>query len=152
MRAVFDGGIDGMEIFARSAGLLLACAAFLLAADPAQCPAQIQVHQQLASPVAGWQARIEELPYLLAGITFFEGKPEDNASLAPDSERNANGKTISRWNFPSSRPPIWLACRYAWTSVTLARELPKEIRVCTITYNPRQTIGGLPEIEKIDCR
>ena len=64
-----------------------------------------------------------------------------------------NGKDVAVWNFglDASRP-VYVACRYAWTTVMLQRELPKEVRSCTITYNPRQTIAGLPAIEKIDCK
>jgi len=121
------------------------------AADQVKCPAQVDVRQQIGAPVAGWSTVIDDLPQRLAGITFFDGKPEDKASLAPDSESKANGKSISTWNFGASERPIWVACRYAWTTVTLTRELPRQVRACSITYNPRQSLAGLPAIDKIDC-
>jgi hypothetical protein len=96
---------------------------------------------------------LDSLPNILAGITFFDGKPENNASLAPDKQTRQNGKDVTFWNFGrDSKQPIFIACRYAWTSVTLQRELPKEIHSCTVTYDSRQTVAGLPTIEKIDCK
>jgi len=122
------------------------------AADPVQCPPVIEVRQQLKTPVAGWSAGLDELPHRLAGITFFDGKPEEQASLAPDSEAKAGTRSVSTWNFGSGGRPVSLLCRYASTTVTLVRELPKSVRTCAVTYNPRQSIGGLPLIEKFDCK
>lgn len=138
----------------KSRYLLLLLAAFpLSAADPVSCPAQVQVRQQLAAPVPGWSPGLDKLPNALAGITFFDGKPEENASLAPDKQSRVGGKDVLVWTFdPASSRPTFLACRYANTSVTLQRELPKTVRSCTVTYNPREMIGGMPVIEKIDCK
>jgi hypothetical protein len=122
------------------------------AADQVKCPAQVDVRQQIAAPVAGWSAVMDDLPQRLAGITFFDGKPADKASLAPDSEAKANGKSISTWKFGADGRPVWVACRYAWTTVTLARELPRQVRACSVTYNSRESLAGLPVIEKIDCQ
>ncbi len=122
------------------------------AADQVQCPAQVNVRQQIGAPIVGWAVVIDDLPHLLAGITFFDGKPEDKASLVPDRESKANGKSISTWIFSGSGQPIWAACRYAWTTVALTRELPRQVRACSVTYNLRQSLAGLPAIEKIDCK
>ncbi len=123
----------------------------LMSADPQLCPAQVTVRQQLASPVAGWTAAADKSPNALAGITFFDGRPEDEASLAPDKTSRQNGKDLAFWTFDAARP-VFLVCRYAWTNVTLQRELPKGVRGCTVTYNSRETVAGLPSIEKIDCK
>ena len=131
---------------------LIWCAGCAAAAGPIQCPPVVEVRQQIAAPVAGWSVAMDDLPHSLAGITFFDGKPEEKASLAPDSETKAAGKSVSTWNFESGGRPVWVACRYAWTTVTLTRELPKPVRSCAVTYNPRQSFAGLPLIEKIDCK
>jgi hypothetical protein len=124
-----------------------------LAADGIQCPAQVQVRQQIATPIAGWSAGADKTPNQLSGLTFFDGKPEEEASLAPDSQTRQNGKDLLVWNFGAdSNRPTFLVCRYAGTNVTLQRELPKGTRSCKVTYNPKQTIAGLPAIEKIDCK
>lgn len=139
-----------MRYFAALA-LLTVLAFAAAAADTQFCPAQVAVRQQLASPVAGWTASADKTPNALAGITFFDGKPEDEASLAPDKTSRQGGKDVAVWTFDAARP-VFLVCRYAWTNVTLQRELPKGLRGCTVTYNARETVGGLPSIEKIDCK
>jgi hypothetical protein len=35
--------------------------------------------------------------------------------------------------------------------VVLAKQLPAETSECTVTYDPKVTISGSPEIRKIDC-
>jgi hypothetical protein len=122
------------------------------AADAIRCPLTIDVKQQLATPIPGWSIASEELPHQLAGLTFFDGKPAEKASLAPDKQVGIKGKTLASWTFEASARPIWVACRYSSTAIVLTRELPKNIRTCTITYSTTETIAGLPVIEKVDCR
>ena len=117
-----------------------------------QCPPSIEVKQQLASQPAGWSVIPDEAAHQLAGVTFFEGNPRDRASLAPDRQTTMGGKSVALWTFGSNRDPVWIACRYASTDRVLTRELAKSVRTCTITYSTRETIDGLPVIEKIDCK
>ncbi len=122
------------------------------ASYPVSCPDTIDVKQQLSSPIEGWKAGLDSLPHRLALITFFDGPPEDNASLAPVSSRVA-GKQIATWLFGSrSSRAIWLTCGYAGTAVTLSKSLPASVTSCAVTYNPRQQVSGLPLIEKITCK
>jgi hypothetical protein len=95
---------------------------------------------------------MDGMPHQLAGLTFFGGKPEDKASLAPDKQAAVKGKIVASWIFDVSGRPIWVACQYAWTNVVLTRELPKGTRTCSVTYTAGVTIAGLPVIEKVDCR
>jgi|SRR5215469_5280535 len=126
---------------------------YVHAKDPVQCPAELQIRQQIDAPVPGWSPAVDKLPNLLAGLTFFDGRPEDNASLAPDRQIRQNGNDVAVWNFGTDASrPVYAACRYARTTVTLQRQLPKEVRSFAIAYNPRQTNAGLPAIEKIDCK
>ncbi len=122
------------------------------AADVIRCPPTIAVKQQLVTRVPGWAVMSEEIPHLLAGLTFFDGKPEEKASLVPDKQAGVNGKTVASWTFVASGRPIWVACHYSSTDVVLTRELPKNIRTCAITYATNETIAGLPVIEKVDCK
>ena len=123
----------------------------LLAADPVGCPKTIQVKQQLAVPVAGWMAASDGMPHQLAGLTFFDGKPEEKASLAPDGEAAQRNQTISTWKFDKTRP-TWVMCRYSGTSVTLTRELPRGTSMCKVAYSRDMTIAGLPAINEVDCK
>ena len=123
----------------------------LAAADPIGCPKTIQVKEQLAAPVAGWTAASDGMPHQLAGLTFFDGKPEEKASLAPDAEKTQRDHTISTWSFGKTRP-TWVMCQYSGTSVTLTRELPRSTSSCTVTYARGVTIAGLPVIESVTCK
>jgi hypothetical protein len=124
----------------------------LSAADAVHCPPTIAVKQQLAAPVPGWSVTSDGMPHQLAGLTFFDGKPEDKASLAPDKNVIVKGKSVASWTFEASGRPIWVACQYASTNVVLTRELPKSTRACSVTYTTGVTLAGLPVIEKVDCQ
>jgi hypothetical protein len=119
----------------------------LFASDPIGCPKTIQVKEQLASPVAGWAAASDGMAHQLAGLTFFDGKPEEKASLAPDSHLGNR----STWKFDIARP-TWVECHYAGTGVTLTRELPHGTSTCVVSYRANETIAGLPVIQNVDCK
>ncbi len=128
-------------------GLTVACAS----AESLICPDTISVKQSLAKPEQGWKEGRSDLPNRLAGITFFDGPPEQKASLVNDSEKRVNGKQISTWLFtPDSN--IWISCEYAGSNIELFRAVPKGTAACSVTYNPKQTVAGRPSVEKIDCK
>ena len=141
-----------MALLYRLMTLTIAASATAWAADAVQCPLKIEVNQRLAVQAPGWSAISDALPHQLAGLTFFDGNPADKASLAPDKQVKINGKSVASWVFPAGDRPTWVACRYAWTEVQLARALPKSTRTCSITYSTGETISGFPVIEKVDCK
>ena len=109
------------------------------------CPPKVSVNQQLAAPLPDWTVMPDGMPSQLAGITFFEGPPEQQASLAPDKET----KTQSTWYFTK---PAWIGCHYSGTSLMLTRALPRNTRSCTVAFYPNETVAGLHAIQKIDCK
>jgi hypothetical protein len=130
--------------------ILLPLLAFAFAA--VDCPSKIEVKQALAEQMPGWSINSDGAPHLLSGITFYDGKPEEMASLVPDSQSVSGGKTVAVWTFGATGRPAWLACHYAGAGIVLQRELPKNTRSCSITYSTRETIAGLPVIEKVNCK
>lgn len=130
---------------------LLLTAFMVSVVDGVRCPPEIKVKQLLTVQVPGWSTGSDGAPHHLAGLTFFEGKPEERASLAPDKQTVATGKTVASWTF-GANSSTWVACRYAATDVLLTRELPKTIRTCSIVYSTRDTIAGMPVIEKVECK
>ena len=140
-----------MQLFL-SMTLFTLAASTLFAADAVQCPPRIEVNQRLAVRLPGWSAISDQIPHQLAGLTFFDGNPRDQASLATDKQTTVNGKTVASWTFGVSGSPTWVACRYAATDVMLTRELPRPVRSCSITYATRETIDGLPVIDRVDCK
>lgn len=137
-------------------GLHGLAAALLLAAAPAVpevagCPGTIAVKQSLDGPVPGWsEGRVAE-PHRLAGITIFDGKPEQLAALQGEDRVLSKTKTATSWKFAENRE-YWMRCSYAGTVVTLDRLLPRTTSRCTITFSRHVRVGGLPEIQQVDCR
>lgn len=129
-------------------GLFVATQGF---AEEVHCPESISVKQTLAKQEPGWKEGTSDTPIRLAGVTFLDGPPEQKASLVNEEEGVMNGKQIATWRF-GAKSQIWLSCRYSGSTIVLSRALPKSTSSCTVTYNPRQTIAGLPLIEKIDCK
>lgn len=133
-----------------AAGLLALAGSFALAED-VRCPETISVKQRLAKPEQGWQEGIADMPIRLAGVTFYDGPPEQKASLVYDGKRRLKGRRIATWRFgPQSR--IWISCGYAGTTIVLSRPLAGGVSECSVTYDPGQTVAGLPSIEKMDCK
>ena len=136
--------------------LLLAILPFspaAVAADSLTCPANINTHQQLAASLPGWSTFLDDTPHLLAGITFYDGPPQEKASLAYDSISKSAGMQSAKWTFaPAAGRATWIACSYADTSVRLTRPLPTNTATCEVTYDAHQQIDGLPAIRKIACR
>jgi hypothetical protein len=133
--------------------LVLSLGALSFAVDANICPAKIDVHQQLATPVNGWTAMTDETPHQLAGITLYDGTPQEKASLVYDDMKKVGAKQVASWSFaPSSGRQTWIACSYSGTDIQLTRALPASTRSCEVTYDPRRQIAGLPSIEKITCK
>jgi hypothetical protein len=126
---------------------------FSFASDATLCPAKIDVHQQLATPVSGWTPTTDDTPNQLAGITFYDGTPQEKASLVYDDMKKAGGKQVATWSFtPGSGRQTWVACSYSGTNIQMTKALPASARSCEVTYDPRQQVAGLPSIEKISCK
>jgi len=133
-------------------GCFCAAALFVAAGSAAElhCPDTISAKETLVKAEQGWKESRSDLPIRFAGLTFFDGPPEQKASLVNDTESMVKGKRIAVWKFgPQSR--IWISCSYSGSSIVLSRPLAKGTSKCTVMYIPKQTIAGLPAIEKIDC-
>jgi len=134
-------------------GLGFSLGACALAADSTLCPATIDVQEHLAKAVSGWSPTTDDNPHQLAGVTFFDGVPQEKASLVYDDMKKAGGKQIASWGFaPGTGRQTWIACSYSGTGIQLTKALPSSTRACEVTYDPRQQIAGLPSIEKIVCK
>jgi hypothetical protein len=139
--------------FLLTSGLVVLAGVLGRAAETVRCPDSITTHQELASPVAGWAAMLDDTPHQLAAVTFYDGPPAEKASLVYDHMTSGQGEQTATWTFaqPKGRA-IWLACSYAGTAVQLSRSLPPQITICSITYDAKQQIAGLPVIKRISCR
>jgi hypothetical protein len=120
--------------------------------EPAICPDSVDVNQQLTAPVSGWTTVIDDTPHRLAGITFLRwaATTESLVDLRP---KNTGRRKIATWHFrPRADRQIWVGCSYASAAIALTKALPPSTKTCSVTYNPGQSIAGLPVIEKIVCK
>jgi hypothetical protein len=130
--------------------VFLACPKFASAQEK-YCPESVSVVQTSENVPEGWTARQDEATSTLAGITFYSGLPEDKESLVYDQWTRRNGLAYGVWRFSKSPPRIWLSCRYSYTRVVLVKQLPAKTSECTVTYDPKVSVAGSPEIRKISC-
>jgi hypothetical protein len=143
------GGLRLCALFAA----VVAGASIMSPCQVVNCPDTIDVEQKLVRNIAGWTSRVDDTPNRLAGVTFFDGPPEQQASLVYQSETNSKGKKYATWSFgTTSTRLVWIACSYSGTNVVLSQPLPKATSQCSVTYNMRQSVAGLPLIERITCK
>lgn len=121
------------------------CVAF---AEQVTCPQQIVVKESLDQSLPeAWQSTADASPRYLAGVSFFDGDPKENRSIAPTSDSRARGKDrVALWRMGSSGAPVWISCHYLDTGISISRQLPLSYRECRVTYGP----GGV--IRYIECK
>jgi len=115
------------------------------------CPDSVRIDERLSAPVVGWTVGHSSEPHRLAGITLFDGKPAAGASLVGDDQPPTPSTSATTWTLAKKRV-YWLSCSYAGTNVTLAREIPSELRSCSATYSNTVHVAGLPELIHFECR
>lgn len=103
------------------------------------CPENIAVAQKAAKTYDGWRSITTQPNYYLSGVTLFSGKPEEMASLKPDTSNHAK----STWKF-SSNEQIYVVCEYNQTSIQLTQSLPQHTTTCIVDYdqNAKSSSGG----------
>ena len=118
------------------------------------CPADIQVEEHVPAPPSGWTAFSNDAQgrHLRVAVGFYDGPPEERASLKQDSE-DETGPAV--WTF--ARTPgraIWQVCTYSDTPLRLSRPLPDSIQSCRATYESRKrgTVGGLRVLKAVTCQ
>jgi hypothetical protein len=121
------------------------------AAEGDICPASLATTQSGKAPYP-YTLKNGTASAPLMGVTFFDGDPKEEASLAPDSTKTAGGKMTSVWTFdPAGKNGTYVSCSYFGTSMTLERKLNPAPSKCTVTYDAKSTTGGLPTILSIAC-
>ena len=115
------------------------------------CPMKVEVKQALAVPQSGWTAGLDKLPTEAAGLSVFDGPPEEMADLVPDAKDTADTRT-DIWDLAKSDRGYWLVCHYANTTVTMVRQLPASVTRCEAVYDKQQTFsGGEPVMRSSKC-
>jgi hypothetical protein len=116
------------------------------------CPMAIEVEEKLVAPQPGWAEGLSGLPTELAGISVFDGPPEELAELIPDDGTDATDVRSDIWNLPKNDRGYWLTCRYSSTTVTLTRQLPATVTRCEAVYEKEiHFVGGDPVVRSTAC-
>jgi hypothetical protein len=112
----------------------------------------IEVDEKLVAPQPGWTEGLSGLPTELAGISVFDGPPEELAELVPDDGLHAADARSDIWDLPKSDRGYWLTCRYSSTTVTLTRQLPATVTRCEAVYETKlRFVGGDPVVRSTAC-
>ena len=101
----------------------------------------------------GWTVAYDKSPTVLAGITFYDGPPEDMASLMYDKQATAGRKWKATWMFDPDAPKgIWVEFHYSGTMALLRKQLPVGITAAEVTFDRDLHIDGYEKIETIKIR
>ena len=117
----------------------------------ASCPASISTRQVIENAPAGWAAGDDKTPHALAGLTFFDGPPEQEASLVYDSYTKGKTADHAVWKFDPSLH-IYMQCSYHGTRITLSKALRDGTTECRVSYSRESHVDGYNEIEEIRCK
>jgi hypothetical protein len=112
----------------------------------------IEVEERLVAPQPGWTEGLSGLATELAGVSVFDGPPEELAELIPDDGTDATDVRSDIWNLPKNDLGYWLTCRYSSTTVTLTRRLPATVTRCEAVYEKEiHFVGGDPVVRSTAC-
>ncbi|WP_372398995.1 STY0301 family protein [Azospirillum sp. HJ39] len=144
-----------------TAALLLAAAATPVSAAGLDCPASLTVQAQPDAP-GGWSPYPGRDSHGFAGVSIVEGDRAAQmasaapATLAPDREVRRGRSLLQVWEFAGPRrETVFVVCRYRDTQATLAADLPRSIRRCTLTLETDIRGAVLEEPKtppRLDCR
>jgi hypothetical protein len=118
-------------------------------------PSSIEVNQDIRTVPEGWLPTKEEGRHVVAGITIFDGRPEEMASLVYDREvrQRSKHRMILSWRlFPNTKNGIWLRCSYSSTNISLSAPLSPKAKELRVVYDTDVHIDGLPQIVQIEYR
>lgn len=128
-------------------------AAFPVSAADSLCPEAVSVTQTGTAPAPEWSLSYSATPSRLEMVTFYNGPPQDEASLVYDSWSNAKDTSIATWKLPKDSRGYWIKCSYSGTTLELAKALSPAVSSCRVTYEREApSSSGLPAIRSIACR
>ena len=117
-------------------------------------PMSLEARPVPMSPPVGWEVRAQPAPCHLQSLTVFDGLPQEQASLVPDTDQAlSGGRGLLTWTLaPVSAVGAWVALSYSCKTLVLSRPLPPLATGFRVTYDPRVRQDGLPKILKAEIR
>jgi hypothetical protein len=117
------------------------------------CPATVAVEQRASAPAPDWTVSYSGYETAVAGVTFFDGPPSQQASLVPDSEKPSGDNIIQVWQLAKSDRGYWIQCNYANTTAQISRRLPDSVRRCDVVLNHNERfLGGASVVKSVNCK
>ena len=86
-------------------------------------------------------------------VTFFDGKPEEQASLVYDEIVTTKDGSRATWRLnPDSERGYYLVCTYEKPAKPISRKLSPKLTTCTVEYGTPAQSSKLPPVRSIECR
>ena len=119
-----------------------------------QCPASVQVSENLANQIPPWEVVMDQGRggYNLDNVGFYSGHPRNKAAVVPDKTARSKGLEKTTWRFPEKKSAdYWINCFYANTNITLTRQLPDGLSHCEVASELLPS-GSVLRIKSISCK
>jgi hypothetical protein len=86
-------------------------------------------------------------------VTFFDGKPEEQASLVYDDLTTTKDGSRARWRLAPNAPRgYYLVCTYERTDKTVIQKLSPKLSECVVDYGKPTKQSQLPPVRSIQCK
>jgi len=86
-------------------------------------------------------------------VTFFDGKPEELASLVYDEIVNTKDGSRATWHFPAdSGRGHYLVCTYEKAAKPVTQKLDARVSTCVVEYGRPAGKSKLPPVRSITCK
>jgi len=105
--------------------------------------------------VAALSARASDLCPIahLSMVTFFDGKPEENASLVYDEIKDTKDGARATWLLnPRSEHGYYLVCTYEKPAKPVTQKLSPKLSSCAVVYGKPAGESKLPPVRSIACK
>ena len=89
----------------------------------------------------------------LSMVTFFDGKPEEQASLVYDDIVTTKDGSRATWRLtPDSERGYYLVCTYEKQAKPVTQKLSPKLTSCVVEYGKPAEKSKLPPVRSIECR
>ena len=86
-------------------------------------------------------------------VTFFDGKPEEQASLVYDEIVNTKDGSRATWRLhPDSERGYYLVCTYQKPAKPVTQRLSPKLTMCIVDYGKPAEKSKLPPVRSISCK
>jgi hypothetical protein len=89
----------------------------------------------------------------LSMVTFFDGKPEEQASLVYDEIVDTKDGSRATWRLtPDSERGYYLVCTYEKPAKPVTQKLSPKVTTCIVDYGKPAEASKLPPVRSIECK